>query len=71
MSQAEISGYLAPPAESIARVETALKALGIMNSTYSAVRDKLTVTTTVAVASDVIPLVVDRRHVDNKLPYAV
>lgn len=53
LSQDEVATYFAPSADAKTAVETALKAIGATDLTYSAIGDKLTVTTTVEKAAEV------------------
>lgn len=53
LTEDEVSSYFAPSADAKSTVETALKAIGATDFTYSAIGDKLTVTTTVEKAAEV------------------
>lgn len=53
LSQDEVAAYFAPAADVKSTVENALKAIGATEFTYSAIGDKLSVTTTVDKAAEV------------------
>lgn len=53
LTQDEVSTYIAPSADAKAAVEAALKSIGATDFSYSAIGDKLTVTTTVDQAAEV------------------